>query len=155
MDQTNLTTQADHSEAQPTAPEAVESVGQAIDLLGASVTRLKRSQEIKVRTRSMNSRRDILPTTQFLASSALGAAATILALMVTVLSLSQSLEKGFEKSQFQRISQIALLCAILLVSATILLLILNVPLKESDQLETWYSFVYYFVVTYSSLMGGL
>lgn len=103
----------------------------------------------------MNSRRDILPTTQFLASSALGAAATILALMVTVLSLSQSLEKGFEKSQFQRISQIALLCAILLVSATILLLILNVPLKESDQLETWYSFVYYFVVTYSSLMGGL
>ncbi len=97
----------------------------------------------------------ILPTTRFLASSALGASATILALMLTVLSLSQTLDQGFERAQFQRISQIALLCTILLSASTLLLLFLNVPLKESEQLNAWYAFVYYFTVSYSSLIGGL
>lgn len=97
----------------------------------------------------------MLPTTRFLASSIMGAAATILALMLTVLSLSQSMDQAFDKSQFQRIGQIALLSTVLLTSATVLLLILNVPLAESENLQTWYTAVYYVIVVLSSLLGGL
>lgn len=97
----------------------------------------------------------ILPTTRFMASAILGSSATIIALMLTVLSLSQSIESGFERSQFQRINQIAVLCTVMLTASMLLLLVLNVPLRESEALNTYYTAVYYFIVIYSSALGGL
>jgi hypothetical protein len=97
----------------------------------------------------------ILPTTRFLASSVLGASATILALMLTVLSLANSMSGEIGRAHFARISQIALLCTAMLVAATVLLLLLNVPLEESDKLTALYSAIYYFLISYSALLGGL
>ena len=96
----------------------------------------------------------ILPTTRFMSSAILGAGATILALMLTLLSFGAGDDKQFGAQHFERVRQIALLCTILIVASVLLLLLLNVPLEEGEAFQTWYEILYYFVVTYSALLGG-
>lgn len=96
----------------------------------------------------------ILPTTRFMSSAILGAGATILALMLTLLSFTAGAEKKLAAFYYQRISQIALLSTILIIASMLLLLLLNVPLEESEAFYTWYTILYYFIVTYSALLGG-
>lgn len=98
----------------------------------------------------------MLPTTRFLCSAMMTATATILALMMTILSLSNSLANHLHSSHYKRVQQIALLDRIAFVGATLLLLVLNIPLEESDSISTgWYSTTYYVVLIISSVLGGL
>lgn len=98
----------------------------------------------------------MLPTTRFLCSSVMTASATVLALMLTLLSLSTGSSNRFDASHYQRVRQIALIDAIAFVAATVFLLVLNIPLEESDNIATaWYSTAYYVVLGASSLLGGL
>jgi hypothetical protein len=98
----------------------------------------------------------MLPTTRFLCSSMMTATATILALMLTILSLSSSSSNQIHSSHYKRVQQIALLDMIAFVGATLLLLVLNVPLEESDSLSTeWYNTSYYVILIYSSALGGM
>lgn len=95
-----------------------------------------------------------LPTIRFLCSGAIGAAATVLALMLTLLGLSQDLDSRIHPDYFRRIQHIATLCVWVLIGAVGLLLILCVPLGESDTLATWYNVIYYGVLVLASLLGG-
>lgn len=98
----------------------------------------------------------MLPTTRFLCSAMMTATATILALMLTILSLSSSSSNQIHSSHYKRVQQIALLDMVAFVGATLLLLVLNIPLEESDSISTrWYSVTYYVVLTYSSVLGGM
>lgn len=98
----------------------------------------------------------MLPTTRFLCSAMMTATATILALMLTILSLSSNSSNQIHSAHYRRVQQIALLDMIAFVGATFLLLVLNIPLEESDSISTeWYSTSYYVVLIYSSVLGGM
>ena len=98
----------------------------------------------------------MLPTTRFLCSAMMTATATILALMLTILSLSSNSSNRLHSFHYKRVHQIAILDMVAFVGATLLLLFLNIPLEESDSISTeWYSTTYYVVLIYSSVLGGM
>lgn len=97
-----------------------------------------------------------LPTTRFLASSMLTASATILALMLTLLSFSNSAEFRLSRLHYRRVRVIALGVAVGFVLATLFLLLLNLPLGETKRVPAdWYDTLYYGVLTTASLLGGI
>lgn len=97
-----------------------------------------------------------LPTTRFLASSTLTASATILALMLTLLSFSHSADFRLSQMHYRRVRVIALTVTIGFVIAILFLLLLNVPLNETDRLPTqWYVTLYYGVLVTASILAGI
>lgn len=97
----------------------------------------------------------VLPTIRFLASSVLAAGATVMALMLTLLSLTYTSKYEFNEVHFRRIRQISLLSTIAIVASIVLLLFIGVPVEEADQLRVYYDIVYYSVTAAASLLGGL
>ena len=95
-----------------------------------------------------------LPTIRFLCSAAIGASATILALMLTLLGLSQDMEGEIHPDYFTRIQHIATMSVWAMVGGVGLLVILVVPLGESEDISTWYSVIYYAILVMASLLGG-
>ncbi len=86
------------------------------------------------------------------------AASTILALMLTLLSISAGSDVQLKGSHYQRIRQIALIDTTLLISAVLAYLLLNVPLQESDSAPggrtTGFAVMYYATLALASLLGG-
>lgn len=96
------------------------------------------------------------PTTRFLCSAVMTASATILALMLTLLSLSSGAQYKLESVHYRRVRQIAWIDSVGFISATIFLLFLNVPIGGADKVPaSWFSAIYYVALTLSSLLGGL
>lgn len=97
----------------------------------------------------------MLPSTRFLCSAVMTASATTLALMLTLLSFSKETERNLRSTHYERIKQITLLDTVVFVAATLLLLLINIPLQESEgTLSAWYSTIYYTMIVYVSLLGG-
>lgn len=97
----------------------------------------------------------VLPTIRFLASSALAAGATVMALMLTLLGLTFTSQWEFRDVHYRRISQISLLATIAILLSVVVLLFLGLPVEEADQLQTYYDIVYYALLMAASLLGGL
>lgn len=97
----------------------------------------------------------IRPTTRTLCFTAIGASATILALMMTGLSIGRGWSRDFKPEHYDRIRQIALLSTLSIVVSVFLLLFFNIPIQESDSFDRWYSFIYYSVTIVSSIIGGM
>lgn len=96
------------------------------------------------------------PTTRFLCSAVMTASATILALMLTLLSLSFGAQYELQSVHYRRVRQIAWIDSVGFISATIFLLFLNVPIGGADNVPaSWFSAIYYVSLTLSSLLGGL
>lgn len=97
----------------------------------------------------------IVPTLRFLASSLITACATILALMLTVLGLSLDSDKQLVEDHYERVRQIALWTTIGFLASLFFLLVLTVPLFESDKVpSSWYSVIYYAFLSFASLLAG-
>jgi hypothetical protein len=97
----------------------------------------------------------MFPTTRFLCSAVMTASATILALMLTVLSLSQSFEKPLESIHYHRIQQVALVVTITFIASSITLLLHCIPLEESDSVpSSWYDVIYYVLLITTAMLGG-
>lgn len=97
----------------------------------------------------------VLPSIRFLASSVLTVGATIMALMATVLSFSQSSQLKFRTLHYRRIRRVSMLNAVAIVAAILILLLMTLPLQESDQMHAFYTVVYYGMLAGSSLLAGL
>lgn len=98
----------------------------------------------------------MLPTTRFLCSAVMTATATILALMLTLLGLSTDVSNQIHSAHYERVRQIALIDTVTFAAATLFLLILNIPLEETENLASgWYDTAYYTVLVVSSLLGGM
>lgn len=97
----------------------------------------------------------IVPTIRFLTTAVITASATIMALMLTILSLSHSAEPRFEDRHYRRVQLIGTLSAVAIGGGVVLLLFLSIPTGESEVLSAWYEPIYYGIIVMSSALGGL
>ncbi|HUF77243.1 MAG TPA: hypothetical protein VMM35_13240 [Longimicrobiales bacterium] len=95
------------------------------------------------------------PAVRFLCSSMLTMGATVLALMLTLLAFTQSKRLQFDRMHYERIRQISLMNVVAIIGAVCLLLLMEVPLEESEALRSVYQVIYYGFLGTSSLLGGL
>ena len=97
----------------------------------------------------------VLPTARFAASSYIAGGATILALMLTLITFSISHDIDFRESHYRRIQEIAQLTTAVIVSSVMLLLFLSFPLGEAEVDRDWYLWVYYGVLLGGAITGGI
>lgn len=82
-------------------------------------------------------------------------ASTILALMLTLLSLSRAAESSLTKAHYRNVLTIAKSDTILIIVAVITFLLLNLPITESKELPTsWYRIIYYTSLGMAAILGG-
>lgn len=97
----------------------------------------------------------IKPTATFAASTYVGAGATVLALMATVISFSLTHESEFRSSHYRRLRIIAGSTTALIVVALALLTCLVVPIVGSDAPDNGYLILYWAIVGLGALGAGL
>lgn len=80
---------------------------------------------------------------------------TILALMLTLLGLSRSSESKLTNRHYKDVLMIAKSDTILIVAAVITFLMLNLPIRESEEVgASWYQTIYYVSLGMAALLGG-
>lgn len=95
-------------------------------------------------------------STLYFGSAIVGGSATILALMLTMLGLTNNSDSEFDSIFYKRIQRISQLATVALIVGVLLLLFLSIPVQESDQVPTsWYKIIYYVLVTIISGLSGL
>lgn len=93
---------------------------------------------------------------RYLGSSIVTASATILALMLTLISFVNQADKDFEQVFFRRIEKIGLLATIELIGGILLLLFLSVPFQESNEVPgSWFTIIYYVLIAFLAFLSGL
>jgi hypothetical protein len=100
----------------------------------------------------------MMPTVRFFTSAVMTVAATTLALMLTLLSLSFNSGSRLRPIHYQRLRQVALVDCITFVAASLFMLVLlvSVPLEEAAALPPrWLGAFYLFVVGAMGVLGGL
>ena len=97
----------------------------------------------------------VLPTVRFAASAYVAGGATILALMLTLITFSISNDLEFRSSHYARIRQIAALTTTAIVGSVVLLMFLSFPIGEADVNAAWYLWAYYAVLLGGSVTGGV
>ena len=100
-----------------------------------------------------------LSSTRSFAGTVTLALGNILALMLTLLSLSTSAEINLKWSHYKRVDQIAWLVSIVLTVSILIYLLLNIPLSEAEKAadrtnEFGYATLYYVTLVLSSMMAG-
>lgn len=80
---------------------------------------------------------------------------TILALMLTLLSLSRAAESPLSKTHYRHVLAIAKVDTFLIITAVFTFMMLNLPITESKELpQSWYTVIYYVSLGMSALIGG-
>jgi hypothetical protein len=97
----------------------------------------------------------VLPTVRFAASAYIGGGATVLALMLTLLTFSISHDLEFRSSHYRRIRDISWLTASVIAASVLLLMFLSFPIGEADVEQQWYLWVYYAVLLGGAITGGV
>lgn len=105
--------------------------------------------EAKVLLRSSLSGINMICNTVILGSS------TILALMLTLLSLSRAAESSLTNTHYKNVLLIAKADTILIIVAVIAFLLLNLPITETEDVSSsWYRIIYYVSLGMASILGG-
>ena len=92
----------------------------------------------------------------YLGSAVVTASATIIALMLTMLSLSSQADDDFDTVFYKRIERIGVLATISLTGGILLLLFLSVPFQEADGVPNrWFTTIYYVLITFLAVLSGL
>ncbi len=98
----------------------------------------------------------LIPPAQSFGGAVVQASATILALMLTLLSLSRREIDDLEPGFFHRIDRVAELSSITLAAAILLLLLFSIPLQQSKTLPVnWFQIIYYVLVVVTAAIAGL
>lgn len=86
--------------------------------------------------KAMHLLKSMMPTVRFFVSAIMTAAATILALMLTLLSLSFNSHSRLKAAHYERIQQIAFIDCVAFVGATLfmMLLLVSVPMEQTGAL---------------------
>jgi hypothetical protein len=97
----------------------------------------------------------LAPAIHTLCFAVITASATIIPLLLTILSVADRLRTDFDKTFYARVEIIAMLGTIAIASATLLLLFITIPVTENDQLYTWFSAAYYIIIFGASWISAL
>lgn len=96
-----------------------------------------------------------LPGINTLCNTIALASATILALLLTLLSVSSSTESNLTKEHYTHVLLIAKIDTAIFILAIIFFQLLNIPITEADNVpSTWYTTIYYVSLALSSLLSG-
>jgi len=91
-----------------------------------------------------------------LCNTAILASSTILALLLTLISVSASVDSEFRKSHYEGLLSIAKLDTILFILTLIIFQFFKLPIMETDQVPShWFIAIYWGVLICSSLISGL
>ena len=85
----------------------------------------------------------------------IAATSTVLALMLTLLGLTQSIDPEFDPRHFARIRLVASLCVAGMITAIGLLLFMCVPIAEASEFTGFYEAIYWITLVVASGLGGL
>ncbi len=98
-----------------------------------------------------------LPTTRFLCSGVMTASATILALLLTMISMTASADAKLDKNHFIRVKMLARVTTVSFIVAAVFLTLLVMPLggDGSNVPVAWYQVIYYAMVLINAILGGL
>lgn len=92
----------------------------------------------------------------YFGSAIVTASATILALMLTILSLTSQSDDDFDKIFYLRVERIGKLATVALMGGIILLLFLSIPVKEADNVpSSWFTIIYYILMTFLAVLAGI
>ena len=92
----------------------------------------------------------------YLGSAVVTGSTTIIALMLTILSLTSQADDKFDRDFYHRIRRIGTLSMIALIGSIVLLLLLSIPVKESDSTPAaWFTAMYYVLMSFLALLAGL
>ncbi len=92
----------------------------------------------------------------YLGSAVVTASATIIALMLTMLSLSNQADGDFDTFFYRRIEKIGLLATVSMIGGILLLLFLSVPLQEADTVPSrWFTTIYYVLISFLAILSGM
>jgi uncharacterized integral membrane protein len=98
----------------------------------------------------------MVPSARAVGTSVVTASGTILALMLTMLSLTSQAETSFDSIFFKRIERIGQLSTLALATGILLLLLLSVPLQESQNVpSSWFRGVYFVLISLTAALAGL
>ncbi len=82
--------------------------------------------------------------------------ATILTLLLTVLSVSSGFDSNLKKKHYLQVLNIAKFDVILFISALILFQFFNIPILESEQVPiSWYNHIYWATLISTSIISGM
>jgi hypothetical protein len=96
-----------------------------------------------------------LPSARFLASTSIGAGVTVLALLLTVIGLSLTLDISFHERLYRRARAITGLTVASIVLGVAVLLAVTVPIGEVEELSQSYDVLYYLLGVAVAALGGL
>ncbi|PAP75694.1 hypothetical protein [Rubrivirga marina] len=95
------------------------------------------------------------PTVRSFCSTVMVVSASTLALMLTLLGLTTDTEEDIKGSHFERIRQIAFVDAAVFAGATLLLLVLIVPINDATEIPArWYVGIYFASTLIATVLGG-
>ncbi|MCP9200411.1 hypothetical protein MKO06_10850 [Gramella sp. GC03-9] len=96
-----------------------------------------------------------IPGINMLCNTVILGSTTILALMLTLLGLSRSSESTLTRRHYKDVLMIAKYDTILIITAVITFLMLNLPISESEEVtREWYETIYYITLGVASIIGG-
>ena len=96
-----------------------------------------------------------LPGINTLCNTIVLASATILALLLTLLSVSSSTKSKLTSEHYKHVLLIAKIDTVVFVVAMIVFQLLNIPITEAENVpSTWYTSIYYISLALSSLLSG-
>ena len=96
-----------------------------------------------------------LPGINMLCNTIVLASATILALLLTLLSVSSSTKSKLNKNHYKHVLLIAKIDTIVFVVAMIVFQLLNLPVTEAENVpNNWYTYFYYISLGLSSILSG-
>lgn len=96
-----------------------------------------------------------IPGINMLCNTVILGSTTILALMLTLLGISRSSDSRLTERHYKDVLMIAKYDTILIVTAVITFLMLNLPISESEEVtREWYQTIYYVSLGVASIIGG-
>lgn len=97
----------------------------------------------------------VLPTARFLGSTVVGAAVTVLALLLTLIALSMNSEHTFSRRLYSRALTITRTAVVCIMMGVGVLLAVSVPIGEVDEIRSHYAVLYYILSGAMAVLGGL
>lgn len=100
--------------------------------------------------------KSIKESSLYLGSAIATASATVLALMLTLLSVTSQVDTSFDRSTYKGIKLIGLISTVTFIGAVILLLGLSLPVGEFELIDDrWFMWMYYALSTLNGLLSAM